>query len=46
MKDNPDIKLGVEGHTDNVGDRKNNSFQKTVKAVVSAIVKQGVNDPV
>jgi len=45
MKDNPDIKLGVEGHTDNVGDPKKNKIlsENRAKAVVSAIVKQGVN---
>ena len=45
MKDNPDIKIGVEGHTDNVGDFKKNKIlsENRAKAVVSAIVKQGVN---
>lgn len=45
MKDNPDLKVGVEGHTDNVGDPKKNKIlsEDRAKAVVSAIVKQGID---
>lgn len=45
MKDNPDLKIGVEGHTDNVGDPKKNKIlsEDRAKAVVSAIVKQGID---
>lgn len=45
MKSNPDLKLSVEGHTDNVGDPKKNKIlsEDRAKAVVSAIVKQGID---
>jgi outer membrane protein OmpA-like peptidoglycan-associated protein len=45
MKSNSEIKLGVEGHTDNVGDPKKNKIlsEDRAKAVVSAIVKQGID---
>ncbi len=45
MKDNPDLKIGVEGHTDNVGDPKKNKIlsEDRAKAVVSAIVKQVID---
>jgi OOP family OmpA-OmpF porin len=45
MKDNPNLKIGVEGHTDNVGDAKKNKIlsEDRAKAVVSAIVNQGID---
>jgi OOP family OmpA-OmpF porin len=45
MKDNPDLKIGVEGHTDNVGDAKKNKIlsEDRAKAVVTAIVNQGID---
>lgn len=45
MKDNLDLKLSVEGHTDNVGDPKKNKTlsEDRAKAVVAAIVKQGMD---
>jgi len=45
MKDNPALAIGVEGHTDNVGDAKKNKTlsEDRARAVVAAIVKQGVD---
>jgi outer membrane protein OmpA-like peptidoglycan-associated protein len=45
MKDNPDLKIGVEGHTDNVGNSKSNQAlsEDRAKAVVAAIVKEGID---
>lgn len=45
MKANPDIKISVEGHTDNIGNPKSNMIlsENRARAVVSAIVNQGVN---
>jgi len=45
MKDNPDLKIGVEGHTDNVGNPKSNQTlsEDRAKAVVAAIVKEGID---
>jgi outer membrane protein OmpA-like peptidoglycan-associated protein len=44
MKSNPDLKIGVEGHTDNVGSPSSNKTlsEERAKSVVSAIVAQGV----
>jgi OOP family OmpA-OmpF porin len=44
MKDNADLKLSVEGHTDNVGDAKSNQklSEERAKAVVAALTKAGV----
>lgn len=44
MKNNPGLKLSVEGHTDNIGNPKANKTlsEERAKAVVSAIVKQGI----
>lgn len=45
MKANPDLKIGVEGHTDNVGTPASNKTlsEARAKSVVSAIVTQGVS---
>jgi outer membrane protein OmpA-like peptidoglycan-associated protein len=44
LKANPDLKVNVEGHTDNTGDPKSNKTlsDERAKAVVSAIVAQGI----
>lgn len=44
MKANPDLKIGVEGHTDNVGSPASNKTlsEARAKSVVSAIVAQGI----
>jgi OmpA-OmpF porin, OOP family len=44
MKSNPDLKVGVEGHTDNVGSPASNKTlsEERAKSVVSAIVAQGI----
>ncbi len=45
MKSNPDLKIGVEGHTDNVGTPVSNKTlsEARAKSVVSAIVAQGIS---
>ena len=45
MKSNPDLKIGVEGHTDNVGSPASNKTlsEARAKSVVSAIVGQGIS---
>jgi OOP family OmpA-OmpF porin len=45
MKSNADLKLGVEGHTDNVGDAKSNQTlsENRAKSVVAALVEQGID---
>jgi outer membrane protein OmpA-like peptidoglycan-associated protein len=45
MKANPDLKISVEGHTDNVGNPKSNKTlsDERAKAVVAALVAQGVD---
>ena len=45
MKSNPDLKIGVEGHTDNVGTPASNKTLSVARAksVVSAIVGQGIS---
>jgi len=45
MKSNPDLKIGVEGHTDNVGTPASNKTlsENRAKAVVSAITGQGIS---
>jgi outer membrane protein OmpA-like peptidoglycan-associated protein len=45
MKSNPDLKIGVEGHTDNVGTMASNKTlsENRAKSVVSAIVEQGIS---
>jgi len=44
MNSNPDLKIGVEGHTDNVGTPASNKTlsEARAKSVVSAIVAQGI----
>jgi outer membrane protein OmpA-like peptidoglycan-associated protein len=44
LKSNPDLKIGVEGHTDNVGTPASNKTlsEARAKSVVSAIVAQGI----
>jgi outer membrane protein OmpA-like peptidoglycan-associated protein len=45
MKSNPDLKMGVEGHTDNFGSPASNKTlsEARAKSVVSAIVGQGIS---
>jgi OOP family OmpA-OmpF porin len=45
LKANPDLKISVEGHTDNVGNPKSNKVlsDDRAKAVVTAIVAQGID---
>jgi outer membrane protein OmpA-like peptidoglycan-associated protein len=45
MKSNPDLKISVEGHTDNVGTPASNKTlsEARAKSVVSAIVGQGIS---
>ncbi len=45
MKTNPDLKLSVEGHTDNVGKPKSNKTlaEERAKSVVTAIVSDGID---
>jgi OOP family OmpA-OmpF porin len=45
MKDNPELKLSVEGHTDSVGTPQNNKVlsENRAKAVMNAVVSSGVD---
>lgn len=45
MKENPGLRLSVEGHTDDVGDPKSNQAlsEQRARAVVGVIVQQGVD---
>jgi outer membrane protein OmpA-like peptidoglycan-associated protein len=45
MKSNPDLKIGVEGHTDNVGSPASNRTlsEARAKSVVTTIVGQGIS---
>jgi len=45
MKSNPELKVGVEGHTDNVGSPASNKTlsEARAKSVVTAIVSQGIS---
>lgn len=45
MKANPDLEIGVEGHTDNVGNPKSNKIlsEERAKSVAAAIVAQGID---
>jgi OmpA-OmpF porin, OOP family len=47
LKDNADLKLSVEGHTDNVGDAKSNQklSEERAKSVVAALTKAGIDAP-
>ncbi len=45
MRSNPDLKIGVEGHTDNVGTSASNKTlsEARAKSVVAAIIAQGIS---
>lgn len=45
MKSNPDLKIAVEGHTDNIGSPSSNKIlsEARAKSVVTAIVSQGID---
>lgn len=45
LKENPGLRLSVEGHTDDVGDPKSNQTlsEQRARAVVDGIVRQGVD---
>ncbi len=45
LKDNADLKISVEGHTDNVGSDKSNQTlsEDRAKAVMTAIIAQGID---
>jgi OOP family OmpA-OmpF porin len=45
MKDNPELKLSVEGHTDNVGSPASNKTlsEQRAKSVVTALVSEGIS---
>ncbi len=45
LKDNPDLKVSVEGHTDNTGTPSNNKIlsQQRADAVKAAVIKQGIS---
>jgi len=45
MKDNPDLKISVEGHTDNVGTPQSNQTlsENRAKAVMNAIISKGID---
>ena len=44
MKSNPDLKLSIEGHTDNVGNPASNKTlsEERAKSVATAVVSQGI----
>lgn len=46
MKENPELRIAVEGHTDNVGDAKSNQAlsEQRAQAVVSSLVQQGIDN--
>lgn len=45
LKQNPDLKVGIEGHTDNVGKEKANQTlsENRAKSVMSALVSAGID---
>jgi OmpA-OmpF porin, OOP family len=45
LKQNPDLKISVEGHTDNVGAEKSNQTlsESRAKSVMNALVSKGIN---
>jgi OOP family OmpA-OmpF porin len=45
LKNNPSLKLSIEGHTDNVGNPQSNKTlsEQRAKAVVAAVVSQGID---
>ena len=44
LKDNPDLKINIEGHTDNVGSVESNQTlsEKRAEAVMKAIIAMGI----
>ncbi|MGQ9619882.1 MAG: OmpA family protein [Bacteroidales bacterium] len=44
LKSNPDLKLSIEGHTDNTGNPASNKIlsEERAKAVVSALINEGI----
>jgi outer membrane protein OmpA-like peptidoglycan-associated protein len=47
LKANPDLRVSIEGHTDNTGTPQGNKVlsEERAKAVVGAVVAQGVEAP-
>jgi outer membrane protein OmpA-like peptidoglycan-associated protein len=45
LKQNPDLKISIEGHTDNVGSEKSNQTlsESRAKSVMNALVSKGIN---
>jgi len=45
LKQNPDLKVSIEGHTDNVGNEKSNQTlsESRAKSVMTALVSKGIN---
>ena len=45
LKQNPDLKVSIEGHTDNVGSEKSNRTlsESRAKSVMNALVSKGIN---
>ena len=45
LKDNPDLKISIEGHTDNVGTAQSNQTlsEKRAKAVMDAVIAKGID---
>jgi len=45
LKNNPDLKLSIEGHTDNVGNAQSNKFlsDERAKSVMNAVMRQGID---
>jgi OOP family OmpA-OmpF porin len=45
LKQNPDLKVSIEGHTDNVGSDKSNQTlsENRAKSVMNALIKQGID---
>ena len=45
LKDNPDLKISIEGHTDNVGTAQSNQTlsENRAKAVMDAVIAKGID---